>query len=118
MAGRRKPLLTKKNIAAHLKLAKEHIGTPQWYWQNVLWTDETKIELFGKNTQRYIWHKKGTEHHHENIIPTVKYGGGNIMIWACFGPGQVTIIEGKMNSQVYQKILQDHVSVCTSAETL
>ena len=48
---RRKPLLTKKNIAAHLKFAKEHIDTPQRYWQNVLWTDETKIELFGKNLQ-------------------------------------------------------------------
>lgn len=111
---RRKPLLTKKNIAARLKFAKEHIDTPQRYWQNVLWTDETKIELFGKNTQHYIWRKKGTAHHHENIIPTVKYGGGNIMIWACFaasGPGQLTIIEGKMNSQVYQKILQDNVRV-------
>uniref|UniRef100_A0AAR2K185 Transposase Tc1-like domain-containing protein n=1 Tax=Pygocentrus nattereri TaxID=42514 RepID=A0AAR2K185_PYGNA len=87
---RRKPLLTKKNIAARLKFAKEHIDTSQRYWQNVLWTDETKIELFGKNTQRYIWRKKGTAHHHKNIIPTVKYGGGNIMIWACFaasGPG-------------------------------
>uniref|UniRef100_A0A8D0DI99 Transposase Tc1-like domain-containing protein n=1 Tax=Sander lucioperca TaxID=283035 RepID=A0A8D0DI99_SANLU len=32
---RRKPLLTKKNIAARLKFAKEDIDTPQWYWQNV-----------------------------------------------------------------------------------
>ena len=34
------------------------------------------------------------------------------MIWACFaasGPGQLGIIEGKMNSQVYQTILQDNV---------
>ena len=70
------------------------------------------IKLFGKNTQHYIWRRKGTAYHHENIIPTVKYGGGNIMIWACFtasGPGQLGIIEGKMNSQVYQTILQDNV---------
>lgn len=108
----RTPLLTKNNIAACLKFAKEHIDTPQWYWQNVLWTDETKIELFVKNTQHYIWCKKGTAYHHENIIPAVKYGGGNIMMWACFaasGPGQLAIIEGKMNSQVYQTILQDNV---------
>uniref|UniRef100_A0A8D0AL45 Transposase Tc1-like domain-containing protein n=1 Tax=Sander lucioperca TaxID=283035 RepID=A0A8D0AL45_SANLU len=52
---RRKPLLTKKNIAARLKFAKEHIDTPQRYWQHVLWIDETKIELFDKNTQHYIW---------------------------------------------------------------
>uniref|UniRef100_A0A8C9ZIR6 Uncharacterized protein n=1 Tax=Sander lucioperca TaxID=283035 RepID=A0A8C9ZIR6_SANLU len=46
------------------------------------------------------------------------YGGGNIMILACFaasGPGQLRIIEGKMNSQVYQTILQDNVrmGVCS-----
>ena len=40
--------LLKKNIAACLKFAKEHIDTPQRDWQNVLWTDETKIELFWK----------------------------------------------------------------------
>lgn len=106
-----KPLLTTKNTAA-----KEHADTPHGYWQNVLWTDETKTELFGKGTQHYIWRKKGPAHHHENIIQTIKHDGGNIMIWACFaasGPGQLAVIEGKMNSQVYQKCLQDvRLSVC------
>lgn len=27
--------------------AKEHQDKPQSFWENVLWTDETKIELFG-----------------------------------------------------------------------
>ena len=35
----KKPLLSKKNIAACLKFAKEHLGVPQFYWQNILWTD-------------------------------------------------------------------------------
>ena len=34
---RKKPLLSKKkNIAAHLKFAKEHLDVPQRYWQNIL----------------------------------------------------------------------------------
>ena len=73
-----------------------------------MWTDETKIELFGKNPQHYTWRRKGAAYH-ENIIPTVKYGGAKLMIWACFaasGPGQLGIIEMKMNSQIYQTILQ------------
>uniref|UniRef100_A0A3Q1JLH5 ST3 beta-galactoside alpha-2,3-sialyltransferase 1 n=1 Tax=Anabas testudineus TaxID=64144 RepID=A0A3Q1JLH5_ANATE len=44
----------------HLVLAKEHLDLPQHYWQNILWTDETKIELFGKNTQHYVWRKNST----------------------------------------------------------
>jgi hypothetical protein len=101
-----------KNIAAHLKFTKEHLDVPQSYWQNILWTDETKVVLFGRNTQQYVWRKKGTAHQHQNLIPNVKYGGGSIMVWGCFaasGPGQLAIIDGKMNSQVHQDILQENV---------
>ncbi|KAF7643573.1 hypothetical protein LDENG_00237070, partial [Lucifuga dentata] len=90
-----------------LKFAKEHLDTPQHYWENVLWTDETKVELLGKNTQHYVWCEKGTAYQ-------LKYGGRNIMIWDCFaasGPGSLAIIEGQMNSQVYHGILQDNVRV-------
>ena len=40
----------KKNIAARLKFAKVHLDAPQRYWQNILWTDETTVELFGRNS--------------------------------------------------------------------
>uniref|UniRef100_A0AAR2KM81 Transposase Tc1-like domain-containing protein n=1 Tax=Pygocentrus nattereri TaxID=42514 RepID=A0AAR2KM81_PYGNA len=91
----RKPPLSTQNNAAHLKFAKEHLDVPQHYWQNILWTDETKIELIGRNTQRYVWRKKGTAHQHQNLIPTVKYGGGGIIFWGCFassGPGRIAVI--------------------------
>ncbi|CDQ64762.1 unnamed protein product [Oncorhynchus mykiss] len=98
---RKKILLSKKtkNIAEHLKFAKVHLDVPQCYWQNILWTDETTVELFGRNTT--CGGKKGTAHQHQNLIPTVKYGGGSIMVWGCIaasGPGQPAIIDGKMNS--------------------
>ena len=41
----------------------------------VLWSDETKIELFGHNDKRYIWKKKGEALNPQNNIPSVKYGG-------------------------------------------
>jgi hypothetical protein len=40
---------------------------------NILWSDESKIELFGLNAKSHVWRKPGT-------IPTVKYGGGSIML--------------------------------------
>ncbi len=48
----------------------------------------------------------------KHIIPTVKYGGGSVMVWGCFaasGPGRLAVINGTMNSAVYQKILKDNV---------
>jgi hypothetical protein len=40
----------------------------------ILWSDETKIELFGLNAKFHIWRNPGT-------IPTVKHCGGSIMLW-------------------------------------
>ena len=82
--ARRKPFLTKKNIQARLNFAKKYIQSPNTMWKNVLWSDETKVEIFGHNTKRYVWRKKNTAHHQKNTIPTVKHGGGSIMLWGCF----------------------------------
>ena len=50
----------------------------------ILWSDETKIELFGLNAKHHIWRKQGTFHHLANTIPTVKQVGGNIMLLGIF----------------------------------
>ncbi len=61
---------------------------------------------------------KPTQHFiKKNIIPTVKHGGGSVMVWGCFaasGPEWLAIIDGTMNSALYQKILKENVrpSVC------
>lgn len=52
--ARRKPLLSTKNIAAHLQFAKDPLDKPEGFWNNVLWTDETEIKLFGLKEKRYV----------------------------------------------------------------
>lgn len=43
------------------------------------WSDETKIDLFGQTSKRYMWHYMNTAHASRNTIQTVKYVGGSIM---------------------------------------
>ncbi len=57
---RQKPLLTKNNTKARLTFAKKYLDYPQDFWVNILWTDETKVELFGRFVSRYIWRKTNT----------------------------------------------------------
>jgi hypothetical protein len=65
----------------------------------ILWSDETKIELFGLNVCR----KFGT-------LPTVKHGGGSIMLWGCFSvTGRLVRIKVKMNRAKYKEILDENL---------
>jgi len=32
--------------SAQLRFAKIHLNKPQDFWNNVLWTDETNVEMF------------------------------------------------------------------------
>ncbi|KAF7641700.1 hypothetical protein LDENG_00274330 [Lucifuga dentata] len=91
--ARKKPLLSKKFV-------KEYNGKHEAFWRSILWSDESKIELFGRNKK--------------NLVLTVKHGGGSILVWACFAagrPGNLTVIDSLINSSVYQSILDEHVKV-------
>ncbi|KAL0154275.1 hypothetical protein M9458_050388 [Cirrhinus mrigala] len=47
-SARRVPLLKPVHVQALLKFAREHLDDPEEDWENVIWSDETKIELFAR----------------------------------------------------------------------
>ena len=110
--ARRKPLLSKRHMAHGLEFAKMHLKDSQTMKNEIIWSDETKIKLFGVNARHHFWRKPGTAHHQANTIPTVKHGGGSIMLWGCFsaaGAGRLVRIEGKMNAAMYRNILDENL---------
>ena len=113
--ARKVPLLKKAHVEARLKFAKEHLDDPEEAWEKVMWSDETKLKLFGINSTHRVWRKRNAEYNPKNTIPTVKHGGGNL-ISQCFsakGTGQLHRIEGRMNGAMYQQILGDNLSEST-----
>uniref|UniRef100_A0A8C6KMD7 Tc1-like transposase DDE domain-containing protein n=1 Tax=Nothobranchius furzeri TaxID=105023 RepID=A0A8C6KMD7_NOTFU len=110
--ARRKPLLQKRHLKARLKFAADHMDKDKTFWRKVLWSDETKIELFGHNAQQYVWRRKGEAFNPKNTMPTVKHGGGNIMLWGCFaanGTGALQRVNGIMKKEDYLHILQHNL---------
>ena len=98
-SARKKPLLQNLHKKARLQFATAHGDKDCTIWRNVLWSDETKIELFGHNDHCYVWRKKGEACKPKNTIPTVKHGGGSIMLRGCFAAGGTTALHKIGNGQ-------------------
>lgn len=67
-------------------IAKEN--KPVKYWQNAVWPDETKAELFGCHNTHHVWRSKGTAYHPKNTILTAKF----------------YIIKGRINGKMYRDL--------------
>uniref|UniRef100_A0AAZ3QST6 Transposase Tc1-like domain-containing protein n=1 Tax=Oncorhynchus tshawytscha TaxID=74940 RepID=A0AAZ3QST6_ONCTS len=79
-SARRVPLLKPVHVQARLKFAREHLDDPEEDWENDIWSHETKIELFGKNSTRCVWRTKNAELHPKNIIPTAQTVSGKAAV--------------------------------------
>ncbi|CAO4387042.1 unnamed protein product [Caenorhabditis nigoni] len=113
--GRRpakKPLITKKNRAARVKVAKDHLNWTRQDWNKVLWSDESKFLLFGSDGIQWIRRPVGSRYDPKYQLPTVKHGGGSCIVWGAFsgtGMGPLHRVKGIMNQHVYKDILQNQM---------
>jgi hypothetical protein len=71
--ARQKPLFSKEEFRVCQKAPKYS----QTMRNEITWSDEIKLEVFGLNVKRHVWRKPGT-------TPMVKHGGGSIMLCGCF----------------------------------
>jgi len=113
--GRRpakKPLISAKNRIARVKFATEHALWTSEEWSKLLWSDESKFNLFSSDGIRYIRRPVNKRFDVRYQVPTVKHGGGSVMLWGCFsrdGTGPLVQINEIMDRYVYHKILADHM---------
>ncbi len=98
-SARKVLLLKRAHVQARLKFANDSEENRV----KVLWSNETKIQLFGINSTRHVWRRNADP---KNTIPTVKHGGGNIMVWGCSSAkrtGQLHRIKGTMDGAMYRQ---------------
>ena len=104
----KKPYVSEKNRKARLQFARSHLNWTPQQWKNILWSDESKFNLQGSDGRCYIRRPRGEKYNPRYTTATVKYGGGNIMVWGCFsghGIGPIHRITETMTATIYRDLL-------------
>ncbi len=104
----KKPLLRPANILKRLEWAKAHVNWTREQWYKVLWTDESMFQVFGTHRRIIVRRAPGERYKKECIVPTMKHGGGSVMIWgalSAYGVPPLKRIHGILNKEGYHSIL-------------
>lgn len=117
--ARKKPFINKTNRLRRLNFAKDHKNKDFDFWKTVIFADESKFNLFSSDGKVCVWRRPNEELKLKNLKPTVKHGGGSVLVWGCMaasGVGQLRFIDGIMDQNVYLDILNN--CLLPSAEKL
>ncbi|GES95846.1 IS630 family transposase [Rhizophagus clarus] len=87
-------------------------------WENIIWSDESHFELFKGDGRRWVWRQPHEKYDFECLIPTVKSGQVEVMVWGCFTKnglgllvklGLLIKLEGKINVNAYIELLDNYL---------
>lgn len=107
----KKPLLRPQNKKKRLEWAKQHRHCAISDWNKVLWSDESKFEIFGSKRRVFVRRSAEERVSDQCVASSIKHGGGSVMVWGCFGNnslGDLKRIEEKLIKESYRSILQRH----------
>jgi hypothetical protein len=83
----RRPVKTCLLAQAHKPLRLKWCQTSrQWNLaslRKVHWSDEIRFLLHVTDGRVHVWQKPNTAYAERNIVETVPFGGGSVMVWGC-----------------------------------
>jgi hypothetical protein len=104
----KKPRLLPRHKSARLSFARAFAAAPEHFWKYVIFTDETKFNLYGPDGYKRVWRKPGCQLQDWHVRQVVKFGGGSVMAWGAIsyrGVGKLVFIDGKMDARKFIDIL-------------
>lgn len=106
---KKKPLLLKRHREHRLEFAQKYEHWTKADWKRVVFSDETKINRLGSDGRSWVWKRPNQILYERDVTPTLKFGGGSLMLWACIsshGIGHACRIDGRMDAALYTQILE------------
>ncbi len=110
---RKVPLKTRRHLQQHLKFVRDHLDGSEADWREVIWSDETKLELSLVITPPK-WSGAGQGRHISLTTPSPQ--SGMVVAASCYGgaslPMALAILSasgGTMNAVLYIKVLEENL---------
>ena len=104
----RKPHLRKEHRSKRLNWATDHLQWTPEQWSRVLWSDESNFQLYLTGKRVFVRRRPGERLLEDCVTPTVKHGGGHVMVWGCMcsqGVGILRRIDGNLRKEGYTDLL-------------
>ena len=74
-----------------------------------MFSDESRFLLSGTNGRVVVWRRRGERNLPPNLLQTVAYGGGSLMVWG--GISLNKFIRGNLTADRYvEEVVQNHIS--------
>jgi transposase len=109
---KKKPFLSEKHMKKRHEFAKKYQNWSVDDWRRVIFSDESKFNVFGSDGRQYCWVKPDSKLSPVRINPTIKHGGGKLFVWGCMtskGVGYLCKIDNGLDGELYKQILSDEL---------
>lgn len=108
--AKKKPLLTSRHRNLRLDFTRQYSDWSCTDWSTVIWSDEKRFTLHRSDGSLRVRRRSGEMFLEQCVQPTVKFGGGSVMVWACMssrGTGLMAFVSANLNSAGYLNILSN-----------
>ncbi len=105
-------VLSPRHMKQRMEFALRHQYWTEDDWNQVIWSDETKINRIGSDRCKWVWKKPGNGLAAKDVKGTVKFGGGSLMMWGCMtaqGVGYACHIDGHLDAETYTHIMDNEL---------
>ena len=110
--ARKKPYVNKFNRGKRIAFAKTYREKSPDLWNNVLWSNKCKCNLFESDGKVMVWLMRKKEFVPKYTVSTVKHAGENVKCWNYLSTAGIDIlvfIDGNMTGNMYRDILQKNL---------
>ena len=109
-AAASKPYISKCNAKRWMQWCKACHHWTLEQWRHVIWSDESHFSIWQSDGRVWVWWLLGKWFWSDCDVPSVKFGGGGIMVLGCFseaGLGPLVPVKGTRNVSAYQEMLDN-----------